>query len=240
VASARAHRLSSVIESLSLHPHLRFPPADQLWRPVRLALAGLCIGLVIPVSAAVASVKLSEGRSVFDLTSTQKATPPKQVLVWQGEDVDGDGAADFANPTGEAPRAHDDFGDGQFGASRDGGAREHEGVDYTGVAGQAVKAPLSGFVTKIGWAYENDHRLKFVEITNPALGFQGRVFYVDPSVQVGDLVAVGDEIGVLDSLQRRYPGITDHVHLEMIEGGRRFDATAVIQARWVNDTSGQA
>jgi murein DD-endopeptidase MepM/ murein hydrolase activator NlpD len=230
----------SVIESSRLHPHFRLPTAAQFWRPVRLAAAGLCIGLIIPVSAAVASVKLSEHRSVLDIPAVQKLVAPKQILIWQGQDVDGDGAADFANPTGQAPRAHDDFGDGEFGAVRDGGARHHEGVDYAGTPGQAVTAPLSGYVTKIGWAYDDDHHLKFVEITNPALGYQTRVFYVEPDVEVGDVVAVGQNIGVLDSLQARYPGIINHVHLEMMERGKRFDAGTVIQARWVNEKSGQA
>lgn len=238
MASAPARPAAGVIESSLLHPHFRLPPAVQFWRPVRLAIAGLCIGLVIPVTAAVAGVSLTNSRSPLAIPAV-KAEPAAPVLVWQGEDVDGDGAADFANPTGQAPRAHDEFGNGEFGASRDGGGRHHEGVDYAGVAGQAVKAPLSGFVTKIGWAYDDSRTLKFVEISNPALGFQGRVFYVDPSVQLGDLVAVGEEIGVLDSLQKRYPGITDHVHLEMMEGGKRFDATSVIQARWTQ-VSGQA
>lgn len=100
-----------------------------------------------------------------------KPKPPVMERVWKGADIDGDGAADFANPTGAAPRGHDVFGDGEFGARRDGGTRAHEGVDYVASAGQAVHAPMSGYVTKIGFAYAGDTGLKFVEITNPALGY---------------------------------------------------------------------
>src|SRR4029079_5685517 len=71
-------------------------------------------------------------------------------LVWHGVDVDGDGQEDFTNPTGQAMREHDGYGDGRFGASRDGGGREHEGVDYVADAGQEVRAPISGYVTRIG------------------------------------------------------------------------------------------
>jgi len=208
-------------------------------RPVRLALAGLAIGLVIPGAAALASAKLYANRSVLDVPAVKVLEAPERVLVWEGADIDGDGAADFANPTGQAPRTHDDFGEGFYRASRDGGSREHEGVDYTGTPGQTVKAPLSGYVTKIGWAYDNSRGLKFVEITNPALGYQARVFYISPGVEVGDVVAVGDPVGTLMTLQSRYPGITDHVHLEIMRSGKRLDAGSVIAARWVSADTAQ-
>lgn len=156
---------------------------------------------------------------------------PRYAIRWVGADLDGDGAADVANPTGQAPRAHDVFGDGAFGASRDGGSRDHEGVDYLGQAGQAVKAPVSGYVTKIGYAYPGAQDLQFVEITNPAIGYAARVFYIEPGVELGQAVRIGQTVGVLKSLQKRYPGISDHVHLEMIKSGERVDATRLITAR---------
>lgn len=161
---------------------------------------------------------------------------PQKVLVWSGADVDGDGAADFANPTGKAARTTDAYGHGYFGASRDGGTREHEGVDWIAEAGQAVVAPISGFVTKIGFAYASAPELKFVEITNPALGYVARVFYVDPSVEVGEALHLGERIGRAHSLQAKYPGgMTDHVHMELSgPSGHRFDCTEVLTARLVD------
>ena len=166
---------------------------------------------------------------------TAKAHKPvRKELVWSGADIDGDGAPDFANPTGGVPRGHDDFGDGQFGARRDGGSRSHEGVDYIAQAGQDVKAPISGYVTKIGYAYAGSSDLKFVEITNPALGYVARAFYVTPGVEVGQAVRLGDTIGQDQSLQGHYPGITDHVHLEVMEpGGERVNAAGLIVAKLV-------
>lgn len=159
--------------------------------------------------------------------------------VWEGLDVDGDGASDFANPTGQAPRAHDDFGSGAFGASRDGGRRRHEGVDYAADAGQAVVAPISGYVSHIGFAYGDDERFRYIEITNPALGYEARVFYVDPSVAVGQPVRVGAPIGAVRTLQDRYAGITDHVHLEIAAPGQgRIDATQLLTQRIVPDSRG--
>jgi len=162
------------------------------------------------------------------------APVPVMELVWKGADIDGDGASDFANPTGEAPRGHDGFGDGWFGARRDGGSRDHEGVDYIASAGQAVHAPMSGYVTKIGYAYAGDTSLKFVEITNPALGYAARAFYVNPGVEVGASVRLGQPIGEVESLQDHYPGITNHVHLEILApGGDRVNAARLIQPRMV-------
>lgn len=155
-------------------------------------------------------------------------------LVWVGTDLDDDGAPDFMNPTGKAPRETDAYGHGWFGASRDGGVREHEGVDFAAEAGQPVVAPISGYITKIGYAYAGDLDLKFVEITNPALDHVARVFYVKPAVVVGDVVRLGAAIGTAHSLQATYPGgMTDHVHLEL-QGpdDRRFDATRVLTARY--------
>jgi murein DD-endopeptidase MepM/ murein hydrolase activator NlpD len=165
----------------------------------------------------------------------RQATNIPRHLAWHGADVDGDGAPDFVNPTGQLPRTHDAFGFGAFGASRDGGVREHEGVDYAARAGQAAAAPISGFVTKIGYAYGGDTGLRFVEITNPAIGYVARAFYVDPTVSVGQALRLGQTIGRVVSLQDHYPGITDHVHLEILNArGARVDAAAgLITARWV-------
>ena len=170
--------------------------------------------------------------------SIPPAPPPSVLrLVWEGADLDGDGRADFANPTGQGERGLDAYGEGEFGASRDGGSRRHEGVDFKADAGQTIAAPISGYITRIGFAYAGDQTLKFVEITNPALRYAARVFYVNPGVEVGDTIAVGHAIGTAHSLQRKYPGgMTNHVHLELIDtAGRHVDAARMITAEYVSD-----
>lgn len=137
-----------------------------------------------------------------------------------GRDVDGDGQSDFMNPTGLPERTHDAYGFGTYGASRDGGVRMHEGVDYVSVAGQAVKAPMSGFVARLGYAYAGDQTLRTVEIVNPALNYVARVLYVEPGVEVGQAVHLGQAIGKAQSLQEKYPGgMTNHVHLQIAHAG---------------------
>ena len=108
-------------------------------------------------------------------------------------------------------------------------------MDFRADAGQTLVAPISGYVTKIGFAYPGDSTLKFVEISNPALHYAARVFYIDPSVEPGQAVRVGQPIGAHHTLERKYPGgMTDHVHLEVLDThGARIDAARLITARYV-------
>jgi murein DD-endopeptidase MepM/ murein hydrolase activator NlpD len=203
------------------------------------SLVAAALSLGIAEAAVHAEARVPGAHALFArLTSGPAPThlTLKTRLVWEGADLDGDGQADIADPTGQAPRGEDAYGEGRFHASRDGGEREHEGVDYVATAGQSVAAPISGYVTKIGFAYPDDQTLKFVEIENPALHLTARAFYVDPDVAVGDTVAVGQPIGHAHSLQSRYPlGITDHVHLEIAAKGRKLDAATLITARAETD-----
>ena len=199
------------------------------------AVANASSGLVGRLAEVPAAAPIARALGVAQPTITPAVVTRE--LRWEGRDIDGDGAADFANPTGRSPRTYDAYGSGAFGASRDGGVRHHEGVDYVARAGQTVTAPMSGYVTKIGYAYAGDNDLQFVEITNPALGYEARVFYIDASVEVGDAVALGAPIGKAHTLQHKYPGgMTDHVHLEIAETGKRLDAAKLILARLVTVT----
>jgi murein DD-endopeptidase MepM/ murein hydrolase activator NlpD len=220
--------------SSDVRKRLRELAAD---RPLQIltVIAAVCAG-----AAAAAPLSQPEGRAQLT-TAVQQAVavvtppaPPVTQLVWEGADLDGDGHADFANPTGQEERGHDAYGEGEFGASRDGGQRRHEGVDFKADAGQEVEAPISGYITKIGFAYPGDQTLKFIEITNPATHYAARVFYVDPKVEVGDTVALGHPIGTAHSLQRKYPGgMTNHVHLEIMDRpDHRIDAASIITAEY--------
>jgi len=201
----------------------------------RLAL-GAVAALVAGASALAAPLAERVAQVHAAPDAVEAADAPKaraERLVWRGADVDGDGQADFVNPTGEDVRTTDAYGCGEFGASRDSGERRHEGVDFRAEAGRQILAPLSGFVTRIGYAYPGDTTLRFVEISNPALGYAARVFYVDPSVQLGQAVRLGAVIGSHHTLERKYPdGMTDHVHLEIIDRrGARIDPARLIVAR---------
>lgn len=150
-------------------------------------------------------------------------------LVARPIDTNGDGRADFANPTNGFVRGEDAYGFGHFGASRDRGRRAHKGVDYMAGVGDAVLAPVSGTITRIGDAYRSRSGYHFVEVRDESHGMLVRVYYVAPTVNVGDVITAGDEIGTAQDLSRRYRGITNHVHVELFSPeGRRIDATSVL------------
>jgi len=207
---------------------------DRRWAGgiAAMAVVGALTGMLVDAAAEGRPQRFT-ARVVEAVQAASKPSPPR-VLKWVGKDVDGDGAPDFVNPTGQGQRTSDAYGYGVFGASRDGGTRPHLGVDFKATAGQPVKAPISGYITKIGFAYAGDTELKFVEVSNPALHYKARVFYVIPTVAVGDVVRLGQPVGTSHTLQQKYPnGMTDHVHLEITDpSGRKVDAARVLTAHW--------
>lgn len=203
---------------------------------IGLVAAGVSLGLAEAAVHAQPANRIHAAKVALTSGSAPAGLLLRSRQVWEGADLDGDGQPDIANPTGQAPRGEDAYGEGRFHASRDGGERDHEGVDYVATAGQTVEAPISGYVSKVGMAYPDDQTLRYVEIENPALHLTARVFYVDPTVAVGQTVAVGHPIGQAHTLQHRYPlGITDHVHLEIAERGRKVDAETLIALRTETD-----
>lgn len=114
-------------------------------------------------------------------------------------------------------RGTDQHGSGAYGAPR--GVRTHKGVDYAAWPGSAILSPVPGSITKIGYPYGDDMSFRYVEVTD-ALGRQHRFFYLDPIVSIGDTVVVDDELGQVQDLGKRYPGITPHCHYEIKHEGK--------------------
>lgn len=88
-------------------------------------------------------------------------------------------------------RGSDGFGAGHFGAPR--GSRTHKGVDLLAQSGEAINSPVTGTVTKVGYPYGDDLSYRYVQIT--AGDYDFRVFYVEPSVRVGQEVTTETAIG---------------------------------------------
>jgi len=122
-------------------------------------------------------------------------------------------------------RRCDDQGCGHYGASR--GSRLHNGLDLACNPGTAICSPVNGTVTKIGHPYSSDLSILYVQVT--AQGYDYRVFYVDPVVEVGDNVTIHDVIGESQSLESMTRGGTQHVHFEIKSGGQYIDPTPVYQ-----------
>lgn len=109
------------------------------------------------------------------------------------------------------PRKCDEHGCGHYGASR--GTRTHNGIDLACAPGTLISCPVEGMITKLGYAYADDLSYRYVQIE--VQGYEIRLFYVDPLVSEGDRVHKNDALGACQGLSRRYPGITDHAHLEI-------------------------
>ena len=177
----------------------------------RTAFAALC---VVGVKVGL----LIGGQGTATANPVLRAPPPvtaSAASIVVTKDLDGDGWPDLARPVAHNVRGVDAYGSGAFGASRDGGRRAHRGVDLVAAAGEAVRSPISGTITRTGSAYGGQTNLQFVEITNPETRYKARVLYVNPGVATGSKVAAGDQIGTAQSLAARYAGITNHVHVEV-------------------------
>lgn len=96
----------------------------------------------------------------------------------------------------------DPAGDGRFQAPR--GSRLHKGLDLRVNAGDIIKAPASGVLSKIGYPYEGTS-YRYVQLSIP----QGkiRIFYVepDPGSYVGRVFTAGSPLGGPNPLRTATP-----------------------------------
>lgn len=122
-------------------------------------------------------------------------------------------------------RRCDGHGCGHWHAKR--GDKLHQGVDLACIPGTCVASPVKGFVTKLGIVYADDHHWQYVQISSG--GYDFRIFYVEPMVEVGRVVGIGTLIGRHQRLNSRYMGITEHVHFEIKnDKGEYIDPTPAL------------
>jgi len=110
-------------------------------------------------------------------------------------------------------RKCDKFGCGHHLASR--GTRAHNGVDIIAKPNDIVLCIKDGEVTKLGYCYRDDLSYRYVQVTDSD-GTKLRYFYVTPSVRKGDKIKKYTAIGRAQDLEKRYEGITPHVHFEVM------------------------
>jgi hypothetical protein len=120
-------------------------------------------------------------------------------------------------------RQHDRWGTGKFGASRDHGHRAHRGLDIVTIPGEIIASPIAGIIVRETYPYKNDNTLVGVLIkgTGEWSGFELKIFYVT-GLFCGNAVP-GQQIGLAQNLQQKYPGITNHVHVEAKKNGLQID-----------------
>lgn len=119
-------------------------------------------------------------------------------------------------------RGCDPKGCGGFHASR--GGREHGGLDFVVTEGQDVFSPIAGKVTRFPYPYADDTKYKGIEIINETQ--KVKMFYVLATAKIGDTVRAGQKIASAQDISKKYGGgMTNHVHFEMYEHGKRIDPT---------------
>jgi murein DD-endopeptidase MepM/ murein hydrolase activator NlpD len=126
-------------------------------------------------------------------------------------------------------RGKDAWGNGQFGASRASNTRKHEGIDFMCMPGETVFSPFAGSITRFSNPYPDDSR--FGGILIQGAQYAVKIFYLSPLVAVGEKVHRGQPIGTAQDISRKYPGITQHVHVEVYENGNLIDPSNLIQYR---------
>lgn len=109
-------------------------------------------------------------------------------------------------------RLRDAHGSGQFGASR--GHRAHHGLDIVAPAGAEVFSPIDGELVREALPYGDDQRYRGVLLRGSAdwKGLELRIYYTEGLLSGN--VKAGMVIGRAQNLTLKYPGITNHIHLE--------------------------
>ena len=131
----------------------------------------------------------------------------------------------------------DAHGSGAYGASR--GSRSHKGIDVFTVPGDLVYASISG-VVKSTAPYTSPSTSQAAINTGVKIigtgdysGMTIYYFYVKPSSGIiGKGIEKGMSIGLALDITGAYPGITNHVHIQIGTGGDKNNVNA---EKWLRD-----
>lgn len=149
----------------------------------------------------------------------------------------------FESPTGRLTvRGLDAYGGGMYHAARTTGdvQRLHLGVDLVCKPGQILVAPTDGLITRVGYAYPGDLRYHSVHIQpNGEPTIDIKLLYVACDRTELEKVERGLALGRSQDLELKYPGITQHVHVEIVVGGEHVDPMQYLQATTVGFGNGK-
>ena len=114
-------------------------------------------------------------------------------------------------------RGCDSGGCGEFGASREGGKRRHNGFDILATPGNPVYAPRAGTITRHIDPYGDGGSYGGVELKTEAEVW--KIMYMQPAVQPGAKVIAGQMIGTAQDVSRKYASVKPHLHIEVWVNG---------------------
>jgi murein DD-endopeptidase MepM/ murein hydrolase activator NlpD len=126
-------------------------------------------------------------------------------------------------------RVFDNYGSGQYGASRDGGKRSHNGIDIEVKANEQIKSPIDGIIKRQSFPYANDRSYEGIKIEGIGKwkGTVIKLFYMKGIIS--GTVKAGDVVGFAQDLTKKYPGITNHIHMEIKKNNKRLDPREIYQ-----------
>jgi hypothetical protein len=130
---------------------------------------------------------------------------------------------------GNPYRGCDSQGCGAYKASR--GTREHEGLDIAATVGSKAYTPIAGTVTRQTRVYASDSRYTGIVIagTGYFVGYEVKVFYIGNMPMAGTMLPKGAVIGFVQNIAAKYPGLKNHIHIEIRKNGTLIDPTLLIK-----------
>src|SRR5262245_38036959 len=114
--------------------------------------------------------------------------------------------------------------------ARHGRPRRREGVDVVTVPGQPIVAPVPAIFVRPADPYPDaeDGILSGALLRTAVGGVEIKIFYCEmaPGIRAGRSLKQGEPFAIAQSLQHLYPGIQDHIHVEIrLASGERIDPT---------------
>ena len=96
-------------------------------------------------------------------------------------------------------------------------------MDITAIKGEKVFSPFDGKLIRRAVPYKNDPRYEGVVIRGVEewTGYEVKIFYVEGLLS-GEVKA-GQEIGLVQDLTKKYPSITNHIHIEVRKNDKLMD-----------------
>jgi hypothetical protein len=112
-------------------------------------------------------------------------------------------------------RKSDNWGSGYFGAPR--GNRPHLGIDLIYSPDEEIRAPFDLTINRVSYPYASSPYSGIAFTTTiDNIDYDGRMWYMLPDFgSIGKSFKRGQIIGVAQQINEKYPGMINHVHLQL-------------------------
>jgi len=112
-------------------------------------------------------------------------------------------------------RKSDNWGSGYFGAPR--GNRPHLGIDLIYSPDEEIRAPFDLTINRVSYPYASSPYSGIAFTTSSGdTNYDGRLWYMLPDFgSIGKSFKRGQIIGVAQQINEKYPGMINHVHLQL-------------------------